>query len=370
MFQPRYTMDGLSVEDSMSANGSLHSRVLRITLRSHLRYLQPSLSRVIHDSSTRLLAAGGKLPDGWTQLQSFTMAKEIVAAACSHAFFGESLSDDPHFVQAALEYPEDLFKTAEVLRLLPSIIAPIVAPILMRQHRASRVLVEHLTPVVKSRLEQSKLSSGFPKAKPVDCIQFFIDANLQKDTWSAHKLIQVILGIWFASVHQPALSLAYALDDLCRYPGYVDLLREELRSCDLTDENIEDLPLLDGFLKESARLHPSDSISVRRKVLQPFRFSDGTSLSVGDVACLPLQAIMRDSSNYPDSMRFDAFRFVNKNGAGNTSRFTDTSSTYPLWGLGKRAWYVQIRMLSNELDRCTTRIRLIEVTQPGQILCC
>lgn len=208
----------------------------------------------------------------------------------------------------------------------------------MRQHKASKVLVERLTPIVKRRLELKDFNSNLPSAKPVDCIEFFIDANSQKHTWSAQKMVQVIIGIWFASVHQPALSLIYALDDLCDYPEYVELLRKELETSSGIERALDSLPLLDSFLKESARLHPSDSISVRRKVLQPHRFSDGTDLCVGDVACVPLQAIMRDPTTYADCTRFDAFRFVDGKGTGNLKRFTDTNPTYPLWGLGKRAW--------------------------------
>lgn len=336
MFQPRYTMNGLAVEDRMSANGNLHSRVLRVILRSQLGHLQPSLYHIIYHSSKRFFEAGRELPNGWTELQSFSLAKNIIAAANSQAFFGESLSAIPRFLKAALDYPEDLFKTAEMLRLIPSVLAPVVAPVLMRQHRASKVLVEHLTPVVKLRLKQSQSENRYLGAKPLDCIQFFIDANLQKDPWSAHKLIQVLLGIWFAALHQPALSLAYALDDICNYPQYIELLRKELQTCNVTEEKLDSLPLLDSFLKESARLHPSDSISVRRKVLKPFKFSDGTPLFVGDVACVPLQAIMLDQSNYSESLRFDGFRFVDKDRIGSTNKFTDTSPTYPLWGLGKR----------------------------------
>ncbi|KAL2047514.1 hypothetical protein ABVK25_011443 [Lepraria finkii] len=46
---------------------------------------------------------------------------------------------------------------------------------------------------------------------------------------------------------------------------------------------------------------------------------------------------MRDPSTYPDSMRFNGFRFVDEQGIGSVKRFTDTSPTYPLWGLGKRS---------------------------------
>ena len=338
MFQPKYTMNGLEVEDRMTANGNLHSRVLRVVLRSHLEELQPLLDQIISNILISEISSAKELPGNWKQLQSFSMAKKVITAANSLVFFGEQLSREPEFLKAALDYPEDLLTTAELLRFIPSGLAPLAAPILMRQHRAAKVLVDHLTPVVEERLRQKKLGHDSSRIKPVDCIEFFIDANSHRDTWSAQKVVQVILGIWFASVHQPALSLVYALDDLCYHPEYIEPLRQEVETCYDANGDLDSLPILDSFLKESARLHPSDSISVRRKVLHPYTFSDGTHLSAGDIACVPLQAIMRDPANYPDSLRFDAFRFVDQRGTGNLTRFADTSSIFPLWGLGKRTW--------------------------------
>ncbi|KAF7931395.1 hypothetical protein EAE99_003866 [Botrytis elliptica] len=274
----------------------------------------------------------------WTQLRSFTVAKKVTVAANSLIFFGEELSNNSEFLSAVLDYPEDLMITAEVLRFMPDSLAPLVAPVLMRNDKASKTLVDHLMLVVEDRLRQARSNEKNLGPKPVDCIEFFIDANSLKNEWSAQKIVQVIMGIWFAVVHQPALSIVYALEDLCEHPEYVGLFRAELAEMlSANEENLDSLPLLDSFLKESSRLHPSDSISVRRKVLQPFTFSDGTCLLPRDVACIPLQAIMRDSTYYSDSLTFNAFRFIDENRTKNLSKFVDTSSTYPLWGLGKHA---------------------------------
>ena len=338
MFQPKYTMNGLEVKDHMNDNGNLHLVALRVVLRSHLNDLQPSLDQIISGSFTKEFLSGRKLTGHWMQLQSFSMAKRVIAAANSLVFFGDHLSHDPEFLKAALDYPEDLLTTAEILHFVPSILAPFAGRILMRQHQASKVLVDRLTPVIEDRLEQKKSNHNYLHVKHLDFIQFLINTNTQRDHWSSEKIVQVILGIWFASVHQPALSLVYALDDICNYPEYVEPLRKEIENSDNTRGDLDSLPLLDSFLKESARLHPSDSISVRRKVLQPYTFSDGTHLAVGDIACVPLQAIMRDPANYSNGLSFDAFRFVGQNDSGNSARFSDTSTTYPLWGLGKHAW--------------------------------
>jgi len=238
--------------------------------------------------------------------------------------------------------------------------APFIATFTMRNHQASKIMIQHLTPLVdhrmsiKQRQAERKTNGGFfgdsnhrddEEDKPCDIIQFFIDStfrhsNEQKATasssWSAQKIVQVILGIWFAAVHQPAMSMVYALQDLVDYPEYLEHLRQELTSN--SAEAIDSLPLLDSFLKESSRLHPSDAISMRRKVLQPFTFSDGTHLRAGDVACVPSKAIMRDAAHYGmNRLTFDAFRFVKSKG-GDGTRFTDTSPTYPFWGLGRHSW--------------------------------
>jgi cytochrome P450 len=167
--------------------------------------------------------------------------------------------------------------------------------------------------------------------------------------------VQVLLGIWFASVHQPAMCLFYALDDLCLHPGYAVTLREKISQAMQVQEHISKfdttrtckidlttLPLLDAFLKESARLHPTDSISVRRKALQPFTLSDGTSLAKGDVACIPLQPALQNPKIYADPLTFNPHRFLkdtmtSTNISSSKSRFTDVDVAFPIWGLGKHA---------------------------------
>ena len=338
MFQPKYTMNGLEVQDHMAANGSLHSRVLRVMLRSCLDELQPSLATIISKSLTEELLTGKKVSNGWTDVQCLLMSKRAVVAANSLVFFGEDLSKCTEFLQAALDYPEDLMFTAEMLRLLPKSIAPIIAPVLMRQHRASKTLLSYLMPMVEERLKRDPSVEGPSTARPKDVIQYFIEADARKKAWPAQKIVQVVLGIWFAAVHQPAMSIVYALGDLCQHPEYINAIRRELADCSADGKDLESIPILDGFLKESARLHPSDSISCRRKVLRPYTLSDGTFLDTGDVACVPLQSILRDPQVYSEAMKFSPYRFINKDDMTSLSRFTDSNPRYPLWGLGKHSW--------------------------------
>lgn len=361
MFKPKYTMNGLEIDDKMQSNGSIHSRALRVVLPSHLEYLSCPLYKILaitfdkeFEKSLNTMQRNQDAA-GWVGVPSFTMTKTVFTAANAFIFFGPILSANPVFLEAALAYPEHLFLASEILSFVPSFLYPLVAPILMHNHRASNILVEHLSPVIEDRLRQAKNENNQPK--PRDCIQFFIDSSTRSrdETWTTKKIVQVLLGTWFAAVHQPALTAVYALENLCRHPSLIDPLREEISSL-LPDTNntkplstaIESAPLLDAFLKESSRLHPSDSISVRRKVLTPYTFKDGTHILPGDVACVPLQAIMLDGTHYPSSTTFDPYRFLLPDQSKSatkvtdvvkpTSRFTDSTPTYPLWGLGKHSW--------------------------------
>ncbi|KAF2088040.1 cytochrome P450, partial [Saccharata proteae CBS 121410] len=330
MLQPKYTMDGLAVEDSMSSNGSVHMRVLAVMLKNNLDHFHAPLLSTTSSVLARELHHLSPLPstspspnDNWLKAPIFVLAKSLIAAGNTLVFFGPSLSHDVAFVDAALRYPEELFLSAEILRLIPRFAVP--------------VLVDRLRPIVDARLANSTSSSR--EEQPIDCLQFFIDSSrTAKTPWSAQKIVQVILGVWFASVHQPALALVYALDDLCRYPEYVELLRQELGTLrDRADGEIEELPLLDSFLKESARLHPSEAISVRRQAVRPFVFGGGLKVERGEVVCLPLIGILRDRTIYPESDIFDGFRFVRRDGqgGGGSGRFCESTAEYPLWGLGK-----------------------------------
>ncbi|KAK8072838.1 cytochrome P450 [Apiospora saccharicola] len=338
-------MNGLEVQDDMQANGSLHTRVLRVVLNSHLAALQQPLSQIVSNTLDGEFAAHKLDSKQWTELPSFALAKKTVAAANALAFFGPELASDPSFLEASLAYPEDLFLTAEVLRLIPSALHFIVAPILMRGHWASKTMVKYLEPVVEARRlrqqAESQPGAESKSSKPTDCIQFFLDSVNTKNNWTTEKIIQVLLGIWFAAVHQPAITLVYALGDLCAHPEYIEALRQEA-SDKVSESRLADQPLLDAFLKESCRLHPSDSISVRRKVMNPFTFQDGTRLLEGDVACVPLQAIMRGETYYSQSTQFSPARFMaeSQDGASpkSASKFTDVDPHYPLWGLGRHAW--------------------------------
>jgi cytochrome P450 len=56
------------------------------------------------------------------------------------------------------------------------------------------------------------------------------------------------------------MNLDFALLELCSQPEYINLLRNEIGGyAELDSVQLEKLPLLDSFIKETIRLSPLDS---------------------------------------------------------------------------------------------------------------
>ncbi|PVI01732.1 cytochrome P450 [Periconia macrospinosa] len=338
LLQAKYTMDGLEFNDNMSENGAVHSRVLGVLLKSHLDELQPMLQETISTATAQYLNAGSHhAHQQWTEVNSFDFASGVVTHANALVFFGPELASDPAFIDIAMRYPKDLFVTAELLRFLPERLRPCAARALKKKFDTPGLLVSYLMPFVQRRVDE--VIAGVD-GQHRDLVQFFIESSRRKMMWSTHRIVQVILGIWFASVHQPALTMVNIIEDLHAQPEAWRCVQEELDALmnqERTMGNIDHLPLLDSFLKESARLHPSDSITARRKAVKPFAFSDGTMVEKDDVVCIPLEALMRDQRYYTHSQHFDAYRHMNKETGTSRSRFSEPSQEFPLWGLGRHA---------------------------------
>jgi cytochrome P450 len=107
------------------------------------------------------------------------------------------------------------------------------------------------------------------------------------------------------------------------------------------------------------------TVSLQRKAVTPFRFSDGTFVPTGNYVSVPQFALMRDDRIYTNGQTFDAYRFLARPSSADaadtagtmaaaaaaaattasaatrprlTQKFTDVSRTFLYWGSTKRPW--------------------------------
>ncbi|KAL8764770.1 MAG: hypothetical protein Q9194_006851, partial [Teloschistes cf. exilis] len=137
--------------------------------------------------------------------------------------------------------------------------------------------------------------------------------------------------------------LAFALYNLCKYPEYLEPLVDEIKTMQQRHpegtRQYDELHLMDGFLKETARLNPTVVF------LYPFRFSDGRVVPKDNWLVMSSHAIMQHQDYYDNPSDFEGFRFAQKakapRGEGDTeggskSLFSSPSFDFPFWGSVKR----------------------------------
>jgi cytochrome P450 len=91
------------------------------------------------------------------------------------------------------------------------------------------------------------------------------ELSKSSDYWNPELMSQSLLGIWFASAHQPWMNLNFIILELCARPEWQEALRDEVLSHDSADyKSLEQLSLLDSFIKETMRLNPLDTSNFLR----------------------------------------------------------------------------------------------------------
>ncbi|KAL1983251.1 hypothetical protein VTN96DRAFT_349 [Rasamsonia emersonii] len=273
----QYTMHGFNWFDRRGAEGVGSVRALRTLLTNNPRRILPDLRVAIAEDFAR--------------------------------------SRHSPFMNSAFQYIEETLKTAEIIRLLPRVIAPIVGHVLAKRLSSNKTMYNALLPVAEQRLQEKAVEQQGQKVeKHNDCIQWIMETSPRNNPWTAQRIVYELLAIWFGSVHAMSTTITFAIHDLCLHPEYLDPLRRELKSAQYAafERTVQGLPLLDSFIKESTRLTPLESMSTRRHALQPFVLSDGIQLNVRDWACTPIGAMMRDPDHYPKPLQFRGFRFVDE----------------------------------------------------------
>ncbi|KAI0809677.1 cytochrome P450 [Xylaria sp. FL0064] len=349
MLQPHFTMYGFDWFDRRGTEGVGFIRALRTLLTNNLPQILQDLSIIIRARLDELRSESPTV-DSRRHSQVYPIIIKLVVLSNAVSFFGKDLAKNEDFMTSALAYIEETLICAEIVRLVPKTLARLLGGIISRQVRSQKIIFDTLLPVAEQRClerEQKRLGQAVPRH--ADCIQWIMETSPTQKPWSAPRIVHELMAIWFGSVHALSTTITFAIHDLCLHPEYVEPLRAELlHGYDDFERTGLGLPLLDSFLKESARLTPVESMSTRRSALKPFILSDGTRVNVGDWACTPVRAIMQNAEFYPEALAFNGFRFVDQSRVDiasssfkvlqpKPSKLTDVDSTWHVWGTGRMA---------------------------------
>ncbi|CAD6591006.1 MAG: hypothetical protein ASARMPREDX12_004887 [Alectoria sarmentosa] len=324
---PQHTR--LSSLEGSNHDNNVSTLALTMGLRSNLPALRKGLQGRLQEAFEHEIR-GSKDSNGWIKMPASAASYRIAGKLNCFVILGEKLANDPFLAQATLQFAYDAAITSELMRFTPSILQRFL------QERISREIRERLSS--QSRAEEAD-------KEQLDCIQWTINAFRRSNEMSLTGTLERSMGFLFASAHQVPPLVASSLYTLCKHPEYLHPLQEEVSRIaedDLSRTRNQDTPLLDSFIKETARLHPLQTVALNRKVMTPFVFSDGTHVPAGNTVCIPQQAMMLDPENYANPLEFQGFRFVTQRDGvvTSTSRLSHPSPLFPFWGSVGRSCFV------------------------------
>ncbi|KAF2819134.1 cytochrome P450 [Ophiobolus disseminans] len=357
ILQPEYSMHRFDWSLERGTDGTPLVRTLRSLLRNDLPNILPK-TRLANSAIIDNLVRQSKNQ----RLHLKPVVRACVARSNARVFFGEEIATNKEFMEAAEDFISKTMLIAETARLLPRGLSHIAARFLESQFSSQRIVYDTLVPIAQQRIDEQELKrSGHAVPEHKDCMQWIMQQSSRLRPWSAEvttpwtagRIVHELMALWFGSVHAMGMTIIFAVRDLCIHPEYVDLLRKEFEgpSYEAWERTGYGLPLLDSFLKESARMNPIDSVSVRRKALKPFDLSNGVHVDSGEWLATPLQAMLQDPKIWADPSSFHGLRHVDAatleklENAGSLScpdptkaaLLTDTRG-WQTWGTGRTAW--------------------------------
>jgi sterol 14-demethylase len=122
----------------------------------------------------------------------------------------------------------------------------------------------------------------------------------------------MIVWIMFGGFHTSSNTAAWACLELARHPEYQKEVMAEVDSIygngeDLSFASLRELPVTEGFVMETLRLHPPLLTLMRQVVNQPFEYQ-GNTFEVGTNLVISPYVSHRLPEHFPDPERFDPHR--------------------------------------------------------------
>ena len=166
------------------------------------------------------------------------------------------------WLKASIQYTENVFLTALLLRMVPPLLRPIVQWLLPPSYRLYenlRLGKRLISSLVDERRKREAVSDTSYE-KPIDILQWMMDAAVGEEG-EPNKLAHRQLLLTIASIHTTTMAATHTIYDLCANPEFFTPLRKEIEQQidsegNFTVSALNDMRKLDSLMKESQRLNP------------------------------------------------------------------------------------------------------------------
>ncbi|KAL3249557.1 hypothetical protein ABHI18_011522 [Aspergillus niger] len=320
-----------------------NDEIFQTTLKTKLTRNLEELNEILSQEVTVALQEHWTDNLEWHEIPLSRSMLKIIAQLSSRVFLGDKICHNPKWLRVSVDYSIDLFQATFELRIYPRFLRPLASRFqpscrrLRADIREARSIIE---PVIEERRKAKAIAKqeGRDPERHEDTIEWLEEVanGRQYNPVSAQLLLSS------AAVHTSSDMLTQVLYDLDGRQELIEALRDEIRSVFKNGwerSSLAKLRLMDSVLKESQRLKPISSVSMRRMAEAPVTLSDGTIIPKD---CKIIVPCLRqwDEKYYPDPETFIPDRFLklrNEPGYEHTAAFANSSPNHLGFGLGRHA---------------------------------
>ncbi|KAJ8132102.1 hypothetical protein O1611_g1523 [Lasiodiplodia mahajangana] len=273
-------------------------------------------------------------PDDWAEVDIQQSMRMLVARMSARIFMGQPACREEEWLKVSIDFTYDMFLAAFTLRMFPPWMHPFVAhfvPARWRIRNQMRVAKKYVSAHTKKHV--AAIQRG-EKAEDT-LLGWMIDHGTDKEK-SIPEMAARQCVLTLASIHTTSMSVSNLLFDLCAYPEWFPVLRQEIDDVVKTYGKIDESELnhkqwlaklekMDSFIVEDQRINPPILLNPQRIALVPLTLKDGTKIPVGARIAWAGHHHANDPDVIPNPDTFDPMRSYRKRYANNgelINRFT------------------------------------------------
>ncbi|TFK26822.1 cytochrome P450 [Coprinopsis marcescibilis] len=286
------------------------------------------------------------ISDEWVTYQVQKAIAPVTCRTANRLFVGMPLCRDQEYLDIQQNFAVSLMVSVTIVNLVPDFMKPIVGKLVTTFPKTIKKVIRIMKPMLEHRLQMEEEHGKRWDGRPNDMISWLLD-HAPPEYRTVEDLATRILVINFAAIHTTTMTVTNAVFDLILHPEYIEPLRQEIGELvdtyGWTKEAASKMCKLDSFLKESSRVGGIASISMARKIMEDYTFSNGVTVPAGASVSAAAHPIHQDPTVYSDASTFDGFRFSEKrkNGSDEYQQFKHQLITptndYLLFGWGRHA---------------------------------
>ncbi|PVI01277.1 cytochrome P450 [Periconia macrospinosa] len=308
-----------------------HSGVLmQRVITKHLTQRMAHLIQPLAEESSLGLHDLFPTDPGWHSVHLREQILAIAARVSSRTFVGKEMCRNERWLKIAREYTVAVFTAAADLRRWPCILRPIVNMFLPSCCRAQVMMKEatlFVQKIAKGRNEAEKDSEANTESSG-----YALEWLEQEANGSPYDPAAALMMLSMVTIHTTADLLCQTIIDIAQHPETLKALREEISSVVYEHGwqklTLYQLKLLDSVIKESQRIKPLGSVSMRRLALETVTLSDGTVIHKGQSLAVSSHS-MWDENIYSEPEKWKGSRFLNQRRNEDKQHVSHLVSTSP-----------------------------------------